>query len=137
MTAPPRLVLAVVPDLYFATRIAATAKAAGVELELVSPARAAARLAERKPALVLLDLHAPGAVALVTACRQAVPGTPLVGFFAHVETALRREALDAGADAVLPRSAFVTKLAALLVDGPRALEPGYAPLGGPRGGSPP
>ena len=117
MTTSSRLVLAVVPDLFFATRIAATAKAAGVALELVPPARAEARLAEGGASLVILDLHAPQAPALVAACKRAAPATPLVGFFSHVETRLRDQALEAGADAVVPRSGFVAKLAALLTDG--------------------
>jgi DNA-binding NarL/FixJ family response regulator len=124
MTAPARLVLAVVPDLYFATRIAATAKAAGVPLELVPAARAATRLAEGGAALVIVDLHGAAAVELIRACLAAAPGTPVVGFLSHVETALRRDALEAGATAVLPRSAFVTKLPQLLAEGLGALEPG-------------
>ena len=95
-------VLAVVPDLYFATRIAATAKAAGVTL-------------------VLLDLHQPDPLALVGECKRVAPSVPVVGFFSHVETALRERALAAGADAVLPRSQFVGRLSALLEHGLSAL----------------
>jgi len=121
---PPagRRVLAVVPDLFFASKLAATAKVSGVELELVPPQRAAVRVAEAPPpALVILDLHARDAVALVAALKLAAPRVPVVGFFSHVETALRRDALAAGADAVLPRSQFVVKLAALLSRGLEAL----------------
>jgi hypothetical protein len=39
---------------------------------------------------------------------------PLVGFFSHVQTELRRNALDAGFDQVLPRSAFSRDLPNLL-----------------------
>lgn len=117
-------VLAVVPDLYFATRIAATAKTAGVELELVPPQRAAARLAEARASLVLLDLHAPGALALIGELKCAAAGVPVVGFFSHVEAALGREALAAGADAALPRSRFVARLAPLLRHGLDALRAG-------------
>jgi DNA-binding NarL/FixJ family response regulator len=121
-------VIAVVPDLYFATRIAATAKAAGVPLELVPPAGVEARLGRGGASLVLLDLHAPQAVALIATCKRAAPGTPLVGFYSHVEPALAQEALAAGADAALPRSRFVAKLAALLSQGLPALrEPGRTP----------
>lgn len=116
-----RRVLAVVPDLFFAVRIAATARSAGVELELVTPQRAAARLAEAPATLVLLDLHTQDVVALVTALKSVAPATPLVGFYSHIETALRRDALAAGADAALPRSQFVGKLAGLLQNGVAAL----------------
>ena len=123
MNMPPgRRVLAVVPDLFFATKIAATAKVSGVELELVPPQRAAARMAEAPAALAILDLHAKDALDLVKALKLAAPTVPVVGFFSHVEVELRRDALAAGADAVLPRSQFVTKLAALLSRGIEALK---------------
>lgn len=113
----PRRVLAVIPDLFFATKVAATARAGGVELELVPPERAAAAVRQAPPALVLMDLHAPGAVELVGALKAAAPNVPVVGFYSHVETALRRDALAAGADAALPRSQFVQRLAGLLASG--------------------
>ncbi len=116
-----RRVLAVVPDLFFATKIAATAKVAGVELELVPPQRAAERMARAPAVLVILDLQAHDAIALVSALKLAAPKVPVVGFFSHVEVALRTSALAAGADAVLPRSQFVVKLAALLSRGLEAL----------------
>lgn len=128
MSAPePRRVLAVIPDLFFATKVAATAKASGVEVVMVPPQGAAERIARAAPALVLLDLHAAGAVELVAALKAAAPAVPVVGFFSHVETALRRDALAAGADAALPRSQFVVKLSALLargLDGLRDPAPG-------------
>jgi CheY-like chemotaxis protein len=114
-------VLAVIPDLFFATKVAATARARGVELELAPPPQAAEQVRQLQPALVLLDLHAPGAVALVTALKLAAPAVPVVGFYSHVETALRREALEAGLDAALPRSQFVQHLAPLLARGLAAL----------------
>ncbi len=116
-----RRVLAVVPDLFFATKIAATAKMAGVELELVPPQRAAERMAQAPAALIILDLQARDAMALVSALKLAAPKVPVVGFFSHVEVAVRTSALAAGADAALPRSQFVVKLAALLSRGLEAL----------------
>ncbi len=130
MTLPVgRRVLAVVPDLFFATKLAATAKMSGVELELVPVMRAAARIEQAPPALTILDLHAKDAIALITALKTAAPAVPLVGFYSHVETTVRRDALAAGADAALPRSQFVVKLAALLSRGLEALSepaPGQA-----------
>ena len=114
-------IVAIVPDLYFATRIAATAKAAGVELELVPPQRAAARLATNDVSLVLLELGNRDALALVTELKRAQPGVAIVGFGPHVEAALLRDARAAGADAVMPRSQFVDKLPGLLEHGLAAL----------------
>jgi len=123
MTPPKRLVLAVVPDLFFAVRISATARNVGVPLELVPPPRAVARTAQAGASLLVLDLHAPGAVALVAELKRAQPGLPIVGFYSHVETTLRRTALEAGADAALPRSAFVARLPDLLQYGLDGLTP--------------
>lgn len=122
-TPPRRLVLAVVPDLFFAVRVSATARNAGVALELVPPPRAVARAAEAGVALLILDLHAPGAVALVGELKKTQPRLALVGFYSHVETTLRRNALEAGADAALPRSAFVERLPDLLQYGLDGLTP--------------
>jgi DNA-binding NarL/FixJ family response regulator len=116
-----RRVLAVIPDLFFATKVAATARSGGVELELAPPQRAAEQVRQAPPALVLIDLHAPDAVELVVALKAAAPTVPVVGFYSHVDTTLREDALRAGADAALPRSRFVHMLAALLVHGIAAL----------------
>jgi DNA-binding NarL/FixJ family response regulator len=116
-------VIAVVPDLYFATRIAATAKAAGIALELVPPQRASARLATGDVSLVLLELSGRDTLGLIEELKRAKPATPIIGFGAHVEAALLRDARAAGADAVLPRSQFVGRLPGLLVHGLAALTP--------------
>jgi DNA-binding NarL/FixJ family response regulator len=116
-------VIAVVPDLYFATRIAATAKAAGVALELVPPQRAVARLAPADVSLVLLELGSRDALGLIAELKRAQPAVPVIAFGAHVEAALLRDARAAGADAVLPRSQFVGKLPGLLANGLAALTP--------------
>jgi DNA-binding NarL/FixJ family response regulator len=122
MTNPPlRRVLAVIADLFFASKVAATAKAGGIEVELASPQLAAQRVAATAPALVILDLHVSDALKLVAALKVAAPAVPVVGFYSHVEAALRREALAAGLDVALPRSQFVQHLAALLARGPAAL----------------
>jgi DNA-binding NarL/FixJ family response regulator len=118
-------VLAVVPDLYFATRIAATAKAIGVELDLVTAQRVLARLAEPGVSLVVMDLHQPDPLALIGEMKRVAPAVPVVGFYSHVESALQRDALAAGVDAALPRSQFVTRL-------PTLLERGLAALAGPK-----
>ncbi len=126
MPSAPRLVVALVPDLFFATRIAATAKSAGIALELVRAEKLADRLAGGDVSLVVLDLHAPAALERLAEAKRVAPGTPVVGFHSHVETALRRDALAAGADAVLPRSAFTARLAAILTRGLDALASGPA-----------
>jgi len=114
-------VLAIVPDLYFATRIAATANAIGVALELVAPQRAPARVGEPEVSLVILDLHQPDPAALIAELKRAAPAVPVVGFFSHVDTERQRDALAAGADAAIPRSQFAGRLPSLLQHGLAAL----------------
>ena len=46
---------------------------------------------------------------------ERLRAVPLVGFFSHVQTALRRRAEEAGYDRVMPRSAFTKHLAEILV----------------------
>lgn len=127
---PPRRVLAVVPDLFFAAKIAAVARAAGVELAFAAPAEAPARCDAAPPDLVLLDLHAgPDVPALIRALKAGGPSraVPLLGFHSHVDLATRSAALEAGLDRALPRSAFVARLPALLAGAdPAALPPGGA-----------
>ena len=120
-----RRVLAVVPDLFFAAKIAAVARAAGVALSFASAADVQARCAEAPPDLVLIDLHAgPEVPDLVRALKagDATRAVPLLGFHSHVDIATRKAALDAGIDRAMPRSAFVARLPALLT-GNEASEP--------------
>ena len=110
-------VVAVAPDLYFAARISALARAAGVDVTFETPARAFALCASEPPALLLLDLHAPDDAATLVRAIKSDPrarAARIVGFYSHVETGLRRAVLAAGIDEALPRSAFVARLPALL-----------------------
>lgn len=116
-----RRVVAIVADLFFATKIAATAEAAGVALETLDAGAAKSRwigtAAAPPPDLLLVDLAlGEPALALVRELRAngATARLPIAGFYSHVDTATREAALAAGVDPVLPRSAFVTKLPALL-----------------------
>jgi CheY-like chemotaxis protein len=112
-----RRVVAIVPDLFFATRIAVTAARLGVALETAAPKEALVVIRRRPPDLVILDLRAPGDPLALARALKADPETrsvPVVGFYPHVEGALRGAALAAGVDQVLPRSAFTARLPALL-----------------------
>ncbi|MCC6350729.1 MAG: hypothetical protein IT347_14175 [Candidatus Eisenbacteria bacterium] len=114
---PPRRVLAVVPDLFFASRIAATAKLADVGVAFVPLAGTHAACAAAPPDLLIVDLHAgPEVPVLLRALKAdaATAAVPLVGFHSHVDIETRKAALAAGLDRALPRSAFVARLADLL-----------------------
>ena len=112
-----RRVVAVVPDLLFATRIGETAARLGIVLEQCGPAQALARVRRERPDLVILDLHAPGDPVSLARTLKSDPETrsvPLVGFYAHVDRTVRDAALAAGVDQVLARSAFSARLPNLL-----------------------
>ena len=111
-----RVVLTVVPDLFFATRIAAVAEATGTRVIAASRADAADRARRETPDLVVLDLHSTDDLAgLVQALRGATPREiPIVGFYSHVDTAIRDAAVAAGVTHVMPRSLFTRRLPELL-----------------------
>ena len=112
-----RRVVAVVPDLFFAARIAGAADQAGVTLAMPAPGAARETIRAEPPQLVILDLHAPGDPLGLARELRADPATralPIVGFYSHVDQALRAAALAAGLTQVLPRSAFTRRLPALL-----------------------
>ena len=114
------MVLVAVDDLLFSSKIRATARLAGVDLlfarsrdEILTQARAA------KPALVIFDLNSGKTDPVETiAALKADPGLSgirTVAFASHVHADLIAAAREAGADRVLPRSAFAGNLAEILL----------------------
>ena len=112
-------IIAVVDDMFFASKIRAVAEAVGVEISfprtreaLVEKARAIG------PRLILVDLHNQkiDANALAGELKSAehLREIPLIGFFSHVQTELQKNALAAGFDQVIPRSVFVRDLQKML-----------------------
>lgn len=118
MTQP---ILIVVADMIFRAKIRETARHLGRAVETASTAAAALEKADAvRPSLVVVDLGddrvAPFETirALKTDARLGAPR--VVGFFSHVLVEQKRAAEAAGCDVVLPRSAFVKRLAELLAD---------------------
>lgn len=118
----PRNILAAVDDMFFASKIRATAEALGVSIKfhrrldsLVSAAVA------QPPDLILCDLHNekinPIELAHELKSQEELKAVRLLGFFSHVQTDLQRAALDAGYDQVIPRSVFSRDLAKILTEG--------------------
>ena len=112
-----RRVVAVVDDMFFASKIRAVAEAVGVEISFPRSKEALVEKA-REAQLILVDLHNqkfdPVALAKDLKSDEQLRAIPMVGFFSHVETELQRNALAAGFDQVLPRSAFTRDLASIL-----------------------
>ncbi|HVS69637.1 MAG TPA: response regulator [Phycisphaerae bacterium] len=110
--------IALVTDLIFSTKITGTAKALSVALVVVRSLEALqSRLDEGGPSpLVIIDLNAASVdpIAAIGLAKSHPSGPGVVAYLSHVQTELAAAARSAGADQVLPRSAFVAQLAALL-----------------------
>ena len=114
------MVLVAVDDLLFSSKIRATAKQAGVELTFArSPEEILGVARAQKPALVIFDLNSGKTDPINTI--SALKADPelaalrTIGFASHVHTDLISAARKAGADQVLPRSAFAGNLAEILL----------------------
>jgi DNA-binding response OmpR family regulator len=107
------VIVAALQDLFFLAPIRTAVSNRGAELVWAQDA-ARARESLAAAALVILDLNAKPLqpLALIEAAKAA--GVPVLAFVPHVQVDLRQQALDAGADAVVARSTFVSQLPELL-----------------------
>ena len=108
------VVIVVVDDMFFASKIRAVAEAVGVEVSFPRNKEAVIEKA-RVARLIIVDLHNQKIEPVELA--QELSGVKLIGFFSHVETELRQRALEAGYDQVIPRSVFARDLAEILEHG--------------------
>lgn len=116
------MILAALDDLMFTSRIRAAAQGVGTDVRFAKTAADTVALArQEKPALVLVDLNARGldALALLTELKAdpALVGLRVIGFVSHVQTDVIAAARAAGIDEVMARSAFASRLPALLRNG--------------------
>jgi DNA-binding NarL/FixJ family response regulator len=105
---PP--VIALVRDLMFSSKVAATARAVGREVVIV---REPGKLGGQKGRILLVDLNLPGAIEAGASWRAENPTHRVVGFVSHVDTATIQRAREAGLE-VMARSGFVEALPALI-----------------------
>lgn len=113
------LIIAVVDDMFFASKIRAVAEAVGAEISFPRTREALIeKVRETKPRMILVDLHNqkidPSTLASELKSDEGLRDIPLMGFFSHVQTELQRGALAAGFDQVLPRSVFARDLPKIL-----------------------
>lgn len=118
------IVLSVVDDMFFASKIRATAEAVGSTVKFLRSVEKLIETArEAKPDLVVVDLHNtkldPVALASELKADEELRKIPLLGFFSHVHTDLQRNALAAGYDKVIPRSVFARDLGQILSTTPQ------------------
>ena len=115
-------ILASVDDLFFRSKVRTTAKHLGIDItfaatsdEMVAQAKAL------QPTLVIFDLNSSKMDPIATIAALKADGATAdlraIGFASHVHTELIAAARQAGADDVLPRSAFAGRLADILQAG--------------------
>jgi CheY-like chemotaxis protein len=112
-------IIAVVDDLFFASKIRGTAEELGVTVSFAREIGVLLEVARRdRPSLIICDLHSqrvdPTDLAKQLKGEEQLRSIPLLGFFSHVQIELQRQAEAAGFDQVMPRSAFSKHLAEIL-----------------------
>lgn len=118
-----RTVIAVVDDLFFASKIRGTGEQLGVTVRFARTLDALAEAARRdRPSLIICDLHSqkidPNEMAKRLKSDEQLNSIPLLGFFSHVQVELKQQAEQAGFDRVIPRSAFHAQLVEILKGDP-------------------
>lgn len=118
------MILVAVDDLLFSSKIRATAKQAGVDLTFArTPDEILTQARTGNPALVIFDLNSaktdPVQTIAAIKADPALAAIRTIGFVSHVHTGIIDAARRAGADEVMPRSAFAANLPEILLQGAR------------------
>jgi len=113
------MVLALLDDLMFRSKIKSAATQAGVAVSFAGSSEAAlTAMRATPPALVILDLNnvRTNPLDVVTAMKAdpSLASVPTVGYVSHVDTATIDAARAAGVDDVLARSAFTMRLGEII-----------------------
>ena len=119
MAASTPTILALVPDLFFLSRIRAAAEQHGVAVETVRRAeRLVPRATEVAPTLIIVDMGIVdqdwAAAVRDLKANPATASVPLIAFGPHVDHESQTTARSAGADRVLSNSRFTESLPDLL-----------------------
>lgn len=110
-------VIACVEDLFFRSKIEATARHLNVPVRFVSAKELARAGAAPEAGAVLLELSNGDALAAVRELRRGkAAGLAVIGFLSHVDKELAKQAEAAGVTQVMPRSQFSEGLPDLLMD---------------------
>jgi PleD family two-component response regulator len=116
------MILAILDDLMFTSKIKTTANQLGVSVSFARSSQTAlADMRKAVPSLVILDLNNAridplGTIASMKA-DPALAGIPTVGFASHVQVDVIEAARKAGVGEVLARSAFTQQLPDILERG--------------------
>ena len=119
----PTRIFCFIEDLFFLAKIQETARKLGVKVEFVKGGdkESVAKLTDlpeaERPKLVVFDLNNLNAkpMTLIPKLKTKFKkATSIVGFLNHLQGELKAKAIEAGCDAVMPRSAFSQTLPNLL-----------------------
>jgi len=114
-----RNIIAIVDDLFFASKIRGTAEQLGVSVTFPRTVESAIEGAlTGESSLIICDLNSqrinPLELAQALKANEQTSKISLLGFFSHVQTDLQKAAEQAGFDRVIPRSAFTKSLPQIL-----------------------
>ena len=113
------MILAVLDDLMFSSKIKTAANQLGVELAFARSAEGAlAAMRKAAPSLVIFDLNNAriDPLGIVAAMKEdeSLASIPTLGYASHVQTDVINAARQAGVGEVLARSAFAMQLGDIL-----------------------
>jgi DNA-binding NarL/FixJ family response regulator len=117
-TPTTRTVAALVSDLIFSTKITSTGRSLAVDVRVFRTVDELEQAVVAGAAAAIIDLNAMGAdpVEAIRRLRSLANPPRILAYLSHVQTELAETARQAGADLVLPRSAFAAQLPQLLKD---------------------
>ncbi len=113
-----KTLIACVEDLFFRSKIEATARHLNTPVRFVGVRELAKACAAKDAAAVLIELSNGTSIGAVRELRRArtTEALPVIGFLSHVDKDLAKEAESAGVSRVMPRSQFSETLPDLLMD---------------------
>jgi CheY-like chemotaxis protein len=114
-----KTIVACVEDLFFRSKIEATARHLNVPVRFTDVRNLPGALQEGHAAALLLELSSNGETLEAVRKLRKEEGTrdlPIVGFLSHVDRQLAQDAESAGVTRVMPRSQFSETLPDLVMD---------------------
>jgi len=112
-------IIAAIDDMFFASKVNAIAGQVGATLIYAkTPADIIAKAQTEQPSLIIFDLNSIRSHPLETikTIKQdaELKGISILGYLSHVQVDLEQQAIAAGCDRVIPRSAFAQNLSSIL-----------------------
>lgn len=112
-------VVAVLDDIFFASKIKEAAKSTGVNVEILKNTNGLIEsLTSAPPTLIIVDLNSKkfNALDLIEELKtsQKLKNISTLGYLPHVQEELKKGAIEAGFDIVMPRSRFSRELKQIL-----------------------